>query len=39
MNLGRYLCKLGIHEWEQPESDVTRGTQYSEVCARCRKLR
>lgn len=39
MDIGKWLCKLGIHDWERPESDVTRGTSYTEVCSRCRKLR
>lgn len=39
MNFGRVLCKIGIHKWETPKADVTRGTSYTEACERCRKLR
>lgn len=39
MDLQKYLCKLGIHSWTAPNSDVTSGTGYSKVCEHCRKLR
>ncbi len=39
MDVGRLLCTIGIHDWGAAKDDVTRGTAYSEVCSRCRKLR
>jgi len=39
MDFGRLLCKLGVHKWSRPRGDVTRGTEYTEVCERCRTLR
>lgn len=39
MDFGRLLCKIGVHKWTTPQSDVTRDTEYQEVCERCRKLR
>lgn len=39
MRFSELLCKIGLHDWERADPDVTRGTEYTKVCSRCRTLR